>query len=226
LESKKAQRLTIGWPVENSSTLVILAVVMAIVELIAGGAIGWWLRGGQVSKVLGANEEVQRARSALSKLHELATSVAADVGEHSSRVQAISSELAHHAEDGLLEAAVLGTVAQIIEANERLQQQLKIAEVKLQEQAHQIEVHAADAMTDALTGASNRRLFDAELAQRLAEWHRKQTPFCLMMIDVDHFKTLTAIWRATRCSAASPSAFARRCERWISSPVMAAKSLP
>ncbi len=174
---------------ENSSTLVILAIVMAVVELIAGGAIGWWLRGGNSGEASNdSKEEVQRARNALSKLHELATSVAADVGEHSSRVQAISTELASHAEDGLLEEAVLGSVAQIIEANEQLQKQLKKAEVKLQEQAHQIEVHAADAMTDALTGTSNRRLFDAELAQRLAEWHRKKTPFCLMMIDVDHFK--------------------------------------
>src|SRR5947208_3180197 len=124
---------------------------MAVVELIAGGAIGWWLRGGQTGKSPeGTTEDVQRARSAISKLHELATTVAADVGEHSSRVQAMSSELASQAEDGLLESAVLGTVTQIIEVNERLQQQQKTAEVKLQEQAHQIEVHAADAMTDAL----------------------------------------------------------------------------
>ncbi len=181
---------------QNASALVALAIVMAVVELIAGGAIGWWLRGSQ--KVAGndettgkddeTNEEVQRARSALTKLHELAKSVAADVGEHSSRVQAISNELSIQVEEGHLEAVVLGTVAQIIEANERLQQQLKTAEEKLHEQAQQIEAHAADAMTDSLTGAPNRRMFDVELMQRLAEWRRKQTPFCLMMVDVDHFK--------------------------------------
>ncbi|HEY2149023.1 MAG TPA: GGDEF domain-containing protein, partial [Pirellulales bacterium] len=181
---------------QNASALVVLAIVMAVVELIAGGAIGWWLRGSQ--KVAGndeaagkdeeTNEEVERARSALTKLHELAKSVAADVGEHSSRVQAISNELSIQVEEGHLEAVVLGTVAQIIEANERLQQQLKTAEEKLHEQAQQIEAHAADAMTDSLTGAPNRRMFDVELTQRLAEWRRKQTPFCLMMVDVDHFK--------------------------------------
>ncbi|HEV3418565.1 MAG TPA: GGDEF domain-containing protein [Pirellulales bacterium] len=174
---------------ENSSSLVLFAVVMAVVELVAGGAIGWWMRGSQDGAPPGKDgDDVQRARAALSKLHELATSVAADVGEHSSRVQAISSELTNQSEDGPLDSAVLGTVAQIIEANERLQQQLKSAEVKLQEQAHQIEVHAADALTDALTGAPNRRLFDTELSRRLAEWQRKATPFCLLMVDVDHFK--------------------------------------
>jgi diguanylate cyclase len=176
--------------VQNASSLVVLAIVMAVVELIAGGAIGWWLRGSQegAGKDAETNEEVLRARSALNKLHELAKSVAADVGEHSSRVQAMSDELSVQVEEGHLETTVLGTVAQIIEANERLQQQLKTAEQKLQEQAQQIEAHAADAMTDSLTGAPNRRMFDFELTQRVAEWRRKQTPFCLMMVDVDHFK--------------------------------------
>ena len=179
-----------GASVENASLLVVLAIVMAVVELIAGGAIGWWLRGNKESAPAGkeANEDVQRARSALSQLHELATTVAADVGEHSSRVQAISTELTQQCADGPLESTVLGTVTLIIEANERLQQQLKTAEVKLQEQAQQIEAHVADAMTDALTRVPNRRFFDTELTQRLAEWHRKKTPFCLMMLDVDHFK--------------------------------------
>ena len=85
-------------------------------------------------------------------LHELASRVAADVGEHSTRVQEISDELTNHSpKNGELESVVLGSVAKIIEANSRMQEQLKSAEVKLQEQAHQIEVHAADALTDALT---------------------------------------------------------------------------
>ncbi len=175
---------------ETSSTLVILAIVMAIVELIAGTGLGWWLRASQEAPVAGQSpDELVKARAALTKLHELAHRVAADVGEHSSRMQTISNELTSHATDeNAIDPAVLGTVAQIIEANERLQEQLKSAENRLQEQAHQIEVHAADAMTDALTGGPNRRRLDAVLAERLAKWNKQGTPFCLMMIDVDHFK--------------------------------------
>ena len=69
---------------ESSSSLVILAVVMAVVELIAGGAIGWWLRGSQNDQQKPSHLEMQHVHNALSKLHELATSVAADVGQHSS----------------------------------------------------------------------------------------------------------------------------------------------
>jgi len=45
-----------------------------------------------------------------------------------------------------------------------------------------------DAFTDPLTGLANRRAFD----QRLEEWTTGQPlePFALMMIDVDHFKTI------------------------------------
>lgn len=164
---------------------------MALVELLAGVGIGWWLRGSGdgASRPQESEQDVERARSALARLHELATRVAADVGEHSTRVQEISNELSNHSpENGELETVVIGSVAEIIKANSRLQEQLKTAEVKLQEQAHQIEVHAADALTDALTGGANRRAFDAELARRTAEFQRRGTPFCLLMIDVDHFK--------------------------------------
>ena len=163
---------------------------MALVELLAGAGIGWWLRGsGESANRPRSDQDVERAKNALAKLHELATRVAADVGEHSTRVQEISDELiSHPKENGELESVVIGSVAEIIEANSRLQEQLKSAEVKLQEQAHQIEVHAADALTDALTGGANRRAFDSELSRRTAEFKRRATPVCLLMLDVDHFK--------------------------------------
>jgi diguanylate cyclase len=180
-----------GGSVEYSASLVILAVIVAVVELVGGVGIGWWLRG--TPDANGANsadsqEEVQRARNAVARLHELTERVAADVGEHSTRVQEISEELTQNSSGGEFDSVVLGSVARIIEVNSKLQQQLKSAEVKLQEQAHQIEVHAADALTDALTGKANRRAFDADLRRRMQEWKRREVPFCLMMIDVDHFK--------------------------------------
>jgi diguanylate cyclase (GGDEF)-like protein len=42
---------------------------------------------------------------------------------------------------------------------------------------------------DALTGVYNRRFFDESLKLEIIKSSRRQTPFCLLMIDVDHFKT-------------------------------------
>ena len=83
---------------------------------------------------------------------------------------------------------MLDAVSKILSANQHLEQRLQSAESKLQQQAEQIRVHAANALTDALTGLANRRAFDSELARRLAEFQRYGKTFCLMMLDIDHFK--------------------------------------
>ena len=174
---------------DDAQLLIIIAVSLAAVELLAGVTFGWWLRGNRAAADGKTSPEAKQARVALEQLHELASNMAANVGEHSSRVQAISGELtAAQNGGGDVGAAVLGTVAQIIEANERMQQQLDSAKNKLDEQAALIEQHVAVAKTDALTGIANRRAFDEQLAQRLCEWQRKKTPLSLIMLDVDRFK--------------------------------------
>jgi len=69
-----------------------------------------------------------------------------------------------------------------------VQERLALAERKLREQAQEIESHASDARTDALTLLPNRRAFDEELARRIAEADRLDGHLCAVMIDIDHFK--------------------------------------
>ena len=83
---------------------------------------------------------------------------------------------------------MLKSVSEIIEANERLQQQLATAEVRLQQQAQELETQTAVARTDALTLLANRRAFDDEMTRRYAEWQRRGTIYSLLLMDVDHFK--------------------------------------
>lgn len=160
-------------------------LVFASVIAAAGLAGGWVLTYRSAQR---AAAETLKARAALRKMHDLASSVAADVGEHQSRVQEINSEL-HAARDGdSLDEVVVSSVSEILAANERLQNRLADAEVKLQQQAEEIETQTLVARTDQLTQLWNRRAFDDELSRRFAEWHRRETPFSLLMIDVDHFK--------------------------------------
>lgn len=42
--------------------------------------------------------------------------------------------------------------------------------------------------TDALTGAFNRRSFDKELKRTFSQAQRYKRPFCMLMLDIDHFK--------------------------------------
>jgi diguanylate cyclase (GGDEF)-like protein len=45
-------------------------------------------------------------------------------------------------------------------------------------------------VTDSLTGLYNRSKLDAILAEQLARFERNKRVFCLLMIDVDHFKNI------------------------------------
>jgi len=175
----------------GNTSLVLFGLLVAAVELLIGLALGWWLRGGKNKPPTTAHHEddIQRAQHALTNLHELAKRVQADVGAHSSQVEAISNQLSAQQNDGnYQEVNVLEAVTKILEVNQRLELQLHSAESKLHEQAEQIKLHSANALTDALTGLGNRRAFDAELARRSAEFQRQGTAFCLLMLDVDHFK--------------------------------------
>lgn len=169
-------------------------IVLVILVAVIGAATGWCLRGGNAQRNSGkssneirkSSNEIRYAREVLGRLHELAAHVAADVGEHTSRVEEINEELlstaTHETE------AVVSAVDSLLQANNRMQQQLVSADERLRDQARQIESHAAEARTDALTGLANRRAFDDKMAQHFAEFQRHRKSFSVIMIDVDHFK--------------------------------------
>ena len=71
-----------------------------------------------------------------------------------------------------------------------MQQQLNSAEEKLESQAREIVTHAVEAHTDALTSLANRRAFDKELGKAYRASIDHGVPTVVMMIDVDHFKSL------------------------------------
>ncbi|RCS41165.1 GGDEF domain-containing protein [Bremerella cremea] len=79
-------------------------------------------------------------------------------------------------------------VAEIAAANQRLKRRLESAEATLKTQAQELEDSLSEARTDALTRLFNRRAFDEEQGRRWAHWQRKQQPYCMLLLDIDHFK--------------------------------------
>lgn len=132
--------------------------------------------------------DVRRAREVMARLHQWTLEMADDMDEHSSRVGKISQELASETMPDT--DVVVAAVAKIFEANERISQRLISAEEKLQEQAELIESQAVEVRTDMLTRLANRRGFDDEMARRHAEFRRHGTPVSVVVVDLDHFKTL------------------------------------
>lgn len=66
---------------------------------------------------------------------------------------------------------------------------------------------AEAAFTDALTSLSNRRKFEEQLQTEIARTQRYAHPFCLIMLDIDHFKAVNDTYghsagdEALRCIA-------------------------
>jgi diguanylate cyclase len=86
--------------------------------------------------------------------------------------------------------AVSRELRHLIESNEKLQGALDKAESKMHEQARIIADYAARVRTDTLTQVLNRGAFDEELVRRVSEWHRRERPFTVIMLDVDQFKLI------------------------------------
>lgn len=171
----------------------VVEFLFATITMLCGLAGGWYVRGLFLRRSSAvspspnpASADLKKSREVLVSLQETAESMAVDVGRHNTRVQEINAELTSL--DAQRPKDVLSAVSKVLEANKRMHERLLLAEEKLHEQALQIESHVAEARTDALTGAANRRAFDDELQRCLAEFELRGRAFSLMMVDIDHFK--------------------------------------
>jgi diguanylate cyclase len=154
-----------------------------------GGAAAMWLvlalRGSPAAEPFDV-QETHFAQETLARLQDLTRRVAAEVDQHSECVEEINAQLSNSDDND--EAAVLAAVTQLIDANQRMQHQLDSAEERLKTQAQQMESHAVEARTDALTHIANRRALDDELTRCALDFERRGTPTTVMLLDVDHFK--------------------------------------
>ncbi len=183
--------------------VVLMGVVASLVTGVLGAGIGWLLH----NQVSGAQLEIELAASKnlkekdkssrqssdggqtadlMARLAELTTGVAAEVGKHSGNIEAINAELAA-AKDGDT-SAVVAAVRKILQANQQMQQELAQAETRLHDQQKELLVQTEAARTDQLTKITNRRALDEELKKCVLDFQRSAKPFCVMVLDVDHFK--------------------------------------
>ena len=160
-------------------------LTFAILMSSGGAAAGWLLHRALRGTAAKLPEEQRLAKEVLTRLKDLASHMAANVGQHSTRVEAINQELTGetHEPEGVISA-----VARLIEANQSMQSQISSVEDKLHEQARLVEMKAAEARTDVLTGLANRRAFDDKVAACFAEFQHSRRPFSLILGDIDHFK--------------------------------------
>jgi diguanylate cyclase len=77
----------------------------------------------------------------------------------------------------------------MIDHSRDVELKLKQSGTRISQLTEELEVARREAMTDALTGLANRKLFDAMLRQASMDSLESGEPLSLLFIDVDHFKT-------------------------------------
>jgi diguanylate cyclase (GGDEF)-like protein len=126
-----------------------------------------------VSGLAEAAGDFEQALGFFKRFHALERQVASDSAARRSQV----ARAQMHTEQARREAAeALGRAEQLQRSNEELARQAKSL--------------GAQALTDALTGLSNRRHVELELDRRHRQARDEAQPLILVMIDVDHFKQI------------------------------------
>jgi diguanylate cyclase len=177
--------------ISDTVLFILGGCLLGAIQLVCGIALGMWLRRpGRAER--GAGRELARAGEFARRLQSLAGELSSSAHEHRSQLaeatQLLTSDELRSGES--LAELVVGVLGGIVHANQQLQSKLETAENRLEAQAAEIEAHISRSLTDPLTGLPNRREFNDRLEERMAAWNRRQEPFSLLLVDVDHFKKL------------------------------------
>ena len=88
---------------------------------------------------------------------------------------------------GVLDSVVENT-REMMTQNQKLEEELGKSTAAMLELQRDLEKVRQEALTDGLTNLANRKAFDAEIVRIAEEAQEDGEPFCLMMMDIDHFK--------------------------------------
>lgn len=77
---------------------------------------------------------------------------------------------------------------------QRAEQESGVLREVLAQQSQQLAAARAEASLDPLTGLKNRGAFDASLVEQIKASRRHRKPMSLVLIDIDHFKSVNDTW--------------------------------
>lgn len=170
------------------ATVLLSYVLVAGFFGACGLTAGFWLSRQRKNVSCRPAEENDTAKEALKRIQRIAETMAGNLQSHQSAISDVDGKLQSIdvEQDGV--DAVVAIVAEIVEHNATIQNQLAEAQFRVDELAREIESQHQEARTDALTGCANRRAFDETVDALHQDYTCSQLPYALIMFDIDHFK--------------------------------------
>ncbi len=150
-------------------------------------------------RFLSETRENERVRQAGDKIHETikgVTGAVTNVKSATSQYKTtlaeakgkLNTDLSKDAMERVLKT-VMDDTENMISQNKKLEEELQKSSQVMQDLRRDLEMVKKEALTDGLTGLSNRKAFDSEIERIVSESREKGTVFSLLLMDIDHFKS-------------------------------------
>lgn len=141
-------------------------------------------------------ETYQRAsdqiHATLQDVSGLMNNVKNATGEYTETLNDVTKKISTVRTPSEMEAVLKSVVAdttRMMEHNKKLEAQLDRSTVAMEELRHDLDRVRREAMTDGLTGLSNRKAFDEQIVRLAKSCNEQSRIFTLLMLDIDHFKS-------------------------------------
>lgn len=164
-----------------------------IVALALVAAIGYWVgrrqATGRQREMEQARREMRRAQAVARELETISDAIRQSLSSHQSSIVKFKDRVSQLGA-GAGQAAwedLNREIEQVLGPTQRLTAQLAQAYQDLRQQADQL-LTFTEVRTDPLTGVSNRRALEETLTSMFAMFERYETPFSLLILDIDKFK--------------------------------------
>jgi len=152
-------------------------------------------------KAQDANERIssvsERMANRINAVHDAIDTAMATANAYSGTLQSASGDLGHdHMSEAELRAMaqrMLAETRRMQDANQQLEQKLEASRDDISALQRDLDEVRRESMLDPLTKIFNRKSFDEGMLKAFAD-AELGTSFCLMLLDIDHFKRFNDTW--------------------------------
>ncbi len=142
----------------------------------------------QTERILQAGDQVSQAIQGLTEKVDTVNDVSLGFTSALATAQKkLGSDADKATVDAVINALRTETNA-VIDKNKSLAEDMHALTQHMADLKVELDSARREALTDGLTGLSNRKAFDIELERQIAEAQKEQQELSLLMLDIDHFK--------------------------------------
>ena len=128
----------------------------------------------------------------LAQVMEFVNEAGQTTSDYSEQLRSFTGDIAQVANGDELSRLVnrmLTETRRMEQQNRELENKLSESSVQISDLSTRLEDVKRESLTDALTGIANRKCFDIRLSEGIKRADQSNQPLCLLMVDIDHFKS-------------------------------------